>query len=272
MAALNASYNNNSARNLSNEQLFRIAPSIFAVNPSADRSDKYAFISSLDVVEALRGEGFFPVAAAESKARKEEKHGYTKHAVRFRNHDGFAFKGQIISEIVWRNAHDGTGAGELIKGARRLACDNGLIVDAGTIASQKTRHSGDVSDVIEGVYELVKEDETLYQTIEEMQAVQMPEPIQRVFAKTAAGLRWDTDAAPIDTDRLLTIRRSADRSSDVFTTFNVIQENLLRGGLRGKNANGGRLSTRAVNSVSENIKINRALWAMAEEIKNLLAA
>lgn len=271
MATLSANYNNNSARVLSNDQLFRIAPSIFATTPSADRSDKYKFISSIDVVEALRSEGFYPVAAAESKARKEEKFGFTKHAIRFRKHDGFVYKGEVLSEIMWRNAHDGTGAGELLKAARRLACDNGLIVDVGTIASQKTRHSGNVSDVIEGVYELVNEDETLFQSIDEMQALALPAPIQEVFARTAAELRWGNDA-PIDTKQLLTIRRGADRSNDVFTTMNVIQENVIRGGLRGRNANGGRLTTRAVNSVSENIKLNKAIWKMAEEIKTLLAA
>ncbi|EPR5977017.1 TPA: DUF945 domain-containing protein, partial [Citrobacter freundii] len=43
-----------------------------------------------------------------------------------------------------------------------------------------------------------------------------------------------------------------------------IQENLIKGGLSGRNAKGGRSHTRAVRGIDGDVKLNRALWVMAE--------
>jgi hypothetical protein len=45
---------------------------------------------------------------------------------------------------------------------------------------------------------------------------------------------------------------------------------MIQGGLRGKNANGGRMTTRQVTGVSENVRLNRALWTLAEEMARLV--
>jgi len=56
---------------------------------------------------------------------------------------------------------------------------------------------------------------------------------------------------------------------DLWTTFNTVQENLIRGGLRGRTAKGNRTSTRAVKGVSENVRLNKALWTLAEKMAQL---
>jgi hypothetical protein len=274
MATLSARYNNNSGRALDNGTLHALAPSIFAEQAAHDRSEKYTFIPTIQVVEALRSEGFYPVAAAESKARKEEKHGYTKHVIRFRQHDGFTTVGETKPEIVLLNSHDGTSSYQLSAGLFRLVCSNGLIVaDGAALETIKCRHSGNVVDnVIEGTYKIIEEMPNVLQSVEEMKALIVPEKIQTAFARHAAGLRWDAETMPIDPDRLNRANRREDLASDLFTTMNRVQENIIRGGIRGRNANGGRLTTRAVNSVTENVRLNKAVWAMAEEIKTLLAA
>jgi hypothetical protein len=53
-------------------------------------------------------------------------------------------------------------------------------------------------------------------------------------------------------------------------TLNRVQENMIRGGVRGRNVNGGRMSTRAVNSVTENVRLNKALWTLADEMAKIL--
>jgi len=62
-----------------------------------------------------------------------------------------------------------------------------------------------------------------------------------------------------------------DRGADLWRTFNRVQENLMQGGLQGRNANGGRSTTRRVSSVSENIRLNRALWTLADEMAKMAA-
>jgi len=43
---------------------------------------------------------------------------------------------------------------------------------------------------------------------------------------------------------------------------------MLRGGLRGHSESGRRTRTRAVTSVSEDIRLNKALWTMAQALAN----
>lgn len=49
-----------------------------------------------------------------------------------------------------------------------------------------------------------------------------------------------------------------------------MQENLLKGGLSGRTVQGKRTHTRAVNEIDSDVKLNRALWVMAENMMDLL--
>lgn len=266
-------YNNNTGRVLSMTELRQKSPSVFAEQAAADRSGKYTFIPTYQVVEAMQDNGFFPVACMESAARKEEKQGFTKHLIRFRQHDGFSQVGEVKPEIVLLNSHDGTSSYQLTAGLYRLVCANGLIVADSVLDTVKCRHSGNIIDnVIEGTFSIIDNMPKVQQDIEEMRQIALPAPIQNAFAKAAAGLRWDENALPIEPAQLNRSFRAADQAPDIFTTMNRIQENIIRGGIRGRNANNGRMTTRAVNSVTENVRLNKAIWALAEEVKSLMAA
>jgi hypothetical protein len=68
--------------------------------------------------------------------------------------------------------------------------------------------------------------------------------------------------------QLLAPRRTQDVGTDLWSTFNVIQENVVRGGLdaSGPNANGQyrRHTTRAINGIDQDLKLNKALWILAQ--------
>ncbi len=70
--------------------------------------------------------------------------------------------------------------------------------------------------------------------------------------------------------------RYGDRGTDLWTTFNVVQEHLLRGGMRyagyiPAEANQVfpthfvRNTTRPVAGLNEGQRLNKALWTLAEE-------
>ena len=71
--------------------------------------------------------------------------------------------------------------------------------------------------------------------------------------------------------QLLAPRRTADAGSDLWSTFNRVQENIVQGGLTMKSTNGRRMSTRAVAGIDSSVKVNRALWMLAEEMRRLKA-
>ncbi|WP_271898783.1 DUF932 domain-containing protein [Candidatus Phyllobacterium onerii] len=71
-------------------------------------------------------------------------------------------------------------------------------------------------------------------------------------------------------------RRYDDKANDLWTTFNVTQENVIRGGLRGmlldeQGRRVRRVSTRAVNGIDQDIKLNKALWVLSQKMAQLKA-
>lgn len=108
---------------------------------------------------------------------------------------------------------------------------------------------------------------------EAMQAVTLDEGEAQILARAALALKYDDPdkPAPISESQILMPRRYGDRRSDLWMTFNRLQENLIKGGLRGRSANGRRQSTRAVQGIDSDIRLNRSLWLLAEGMRQLKA-
>jgi hypothetical protein len=148
-----------------------------------------------------------------------------------------------------------------------------MIVADSTLQKQAVRHSGDiVGNVIEGVYSIVEDLPQVESKIESFKNIILSNDEQRVFAQSGLSLRWDEDA-PITPEKLLSIKRTDDRRNDLWTVFNRMQENIIKGGLTGFTQDGlgrpKRTTTRAVKSVTENVKLNKALWTLADEMAKL---
>lgn len=256
---------------LVDEQIMRAAPSVFAEAAHESRSSRYTYIPTIDVVNGLRREGFQPFMACQSRTRTEGKQDFTKHMLRFR-HAG-QINSDVANEIILINSHDGTTSYQMLAGCFRFVCQNGMICGE-QFEDFRSRHSGDVvGNVIEGAFRVLNEFQIVDQRREEMKAIQLRPEAQQIFARAALQLKYDPeqDHAPIEPEQLNASRRFDDRGSDLWRTFNRVQENLLRGGLRGRARSGRRTSTREVTGVSENIRLNRALWTLADEMAKLSA-
>ncbi|WP_223907422.1 DUF932 domain-containing protein [Geobacter sp. AOG1] len=240
-------------------------------------SERYSFIPTIEVVRNLKGKGWLPVRATEQRTRIEEKVGFTKHMIRLRQSDAPIIVGEVIPEVVIINAHDGGAAYQAMAGLFRLICSNGLMVDEGTIEKVSVRHSGDViREVAYAAKYIAKEVPRLAKNVKRMQDIILTPDQQRVFATAALDIRYERNdegrsTAPIEPTRLLIPRRYEDRKSNLWTTFNTIQENLIKGGIRGysRSETNRRISTREVKSVSEDVRLNRALWTLATEMTKL---
>jgi hypothetical protein len=62
---------------------------------------------------------------------------------------------------------------------------------------------------------------------------------------------------------LLDPRRVQDTGGDLWTTFNVIQENTIQGGFKGVNQ---KMTTQKLKSIDKLQKVNMALWSQAESL------
>ena len=255
---------------LDNSQLFRIAPSIFANEAHESRSSRYTYIPTIDVLDGLKKEGFQPFFVAQSRSRIEGKSEFTKHMLRLRQ-VGEIEKSEA-NEIILINSHDGTSSYQMMAGCFRFVCQNGMVT-GDIVEDIRVRHKGNiVHNVIDAAYTIVDDFETVTESIDGMKSTLLLPEEQEIFAEAALSLKYDENEAPITPNQLLSTRRIADRNPDLWSNFNRVQENIIRGGLRGRTANGNRTTTREVKSIDNNVKLNKALWILADGMRQLKQA
>jgi len=252
-------------------------PSVLATDKHSSRSERYTYVSTMNVMEALAGEGFHPFSIMQGGSRDEEKRGFTKHLIRFRHAGQAVARGDSQYEVVMLGSHDGTTSTQLFGGFFRGLCQNGTLWFNGDAMKIKVPHVGDiVPQVIEGAYTVVKQGPQALEQLDTFRAIGLNRDEQVAFATAAAQLRFD-DESPVQAPALLVPRRQADRANDLHTVFNVVQENVIRGGLgyEARNERTKRIvhrSTRPVRSVDGDVRLNRALWTLAEEMAKIKGA
>ena len=259
---------------LDHDTLRRLAPSIFADSPWEGMSRRYRMVPTIEVVGMPADRGFRPVRAGQSRSRIAGKGDFTRHLIRSR-HDGYLghAAGAEVPELVLTNSHDGTSAYRFMSGIFRLVCSNGLVVQSSDFGSIGVRHSGGADferRVIDATYEVIEDAPRTLEKIEAWKAIELTPPQREAFARTAIEVREAT--VEITPAQVLAPRRGKDRRPDLWTTANVIQESIIRGGVRGVSATTGRrMRTRAVASVAEDVRLNRALWALTERMAELVS-
>lgn len=251
---------------LSDDQIKRFAPSVFAETPWQSMTSKYLFIPTVEIVQAMRKEGFEVVQALQGNSRIEGKADFTKHMLRFALPQAQQVNGSV-PELVLINSHDGTTSYRLMMGVFRMICQNGLLMASNVIEDLKFRHSKSLADeIIDGTGTLVREIPRVNDQIERLSEIKLLPREMAAFATAAHSLRWEPGQAPVEASQLLNARRIEDRAPDLYTTLNVVQENIMKGGLRGMTSTKKPTTTRAVQGVTENVRLNQALSVLASEL------
>ena len=253
---------------LQNQELLKIAPSIGTLHPHEKVSSKYKLIPTIEIVNILRKEGWIPTKVTEADFRKLDNKGFQKHMIRFQ-HPDLILKDEAI-EAVLINSHNRSCAYKLMTGVYRFICANGMVL-GDTFDSVRVRHVNfDSQDVIEASYEVLETAPIVAESIEEMKDTYLEESEREAYAKSALHVVYDDpEEAPVKTWQLLSSRRSIDCKPDLWTTFNTVQENIIKGGLRGRCKTGKRIKTRPVKAIDRNVRLNRALWTLTEKMKEL---
>jgi hypothetical protein len=258
---------------LSDDQIRRVAPSIFADGKHESRSERYTYIPTIDVLRGLRNEGFQPFMVCQTRVRAQDKREFTKHLIRMR--PASEITGEDVNEIILLNSHDGSSGFQLLGGVYRFVCQNGMVAGE-TIGEVRVPHRGNiVQNVINGAFDVLDGFDLIREQKDGMKAVTLDRDEQYAFARSALALRYDpsdTEApAPVTESQLLAPRRFEDRRDDLWTVFQRTQENLTKGGLHGRSRSGRSMSTRPITGIDQNVKLNRALWMLAESMRQLKA-
>jgi hypothetical protein len=257
------SHNSAFQSTLSEEALRERVPAVFAAGAHERLSSAYTFISTQRVLHALSSVGFLPVEARQAGRARSPVH--ARHLIRLRRRYETVRLRDAIPEILFLNSHDGTSAYQLRVGLFRVACTNGLIVSMGIFPVWRVTHRGDVvRDVVCAALRISERFEMLAASVERMERTVLDEGQRIEFAAQALALRFPKDLQPsMQPSQVLVPRRPEDVGNDLWRTFNVVQENILRGGLARRSASNRLTRTRRITAIAEDVRLNSGLWEMA---------
>lgn len=256
--------------------LERTVPSIFATQGGLNTSDRYKQIPTIQIVEQLEKEGFEITKATQTNSRSNDKRDFAKHMLRFRHKDATPTVDGLFPEVILVNSHDGSSCYSLMAGIYRFICQNGLIVTDGHSEEIKVRHQGDiVGNVIEGTYTVIENAKNAITRAAAMREIQLTPEERLEFAAAACAIKFEDSKQDYNPLNFLMARNHQDNhATDLFSTFNVVQENIIKGGIRTYSLNdkGQRVkrnATKAIKGIDTDIKLNKALWSLAEKMLQL---
>src|SRR6516162_1722472 len=267
-------------RFLTEDEIRSAAPSVFATTAHESRSVQFKPIETYGIVRKLEEEGFGVVGAKQSVTRLPDRKPFAKHMLRLRKKDEVQRRvGDTVFETLLQNANDGTSHYDLLAALFRVRCLNSMVAMDTQMSTQRVRHSGDVAPkVIEGVFSVLKDAERALSTPYQWGQIQLAAPEQMFLAEAAHAIRFPVDennnaTTNVKPEQMLHVRRTGDIGDDLWTVFNRVQENVVRGGLNnyGYNAEGRfrRAHTREVKGIDQSTALNRALWTLGEKMAAL---
>ena len=233
------------------------------------RSDRYNFVSTKQVLEVFKAHGWLPVAVQETKVRNYSKQGFQKHLVKLRQSDQAELKnvGDEILELSLKASHDGSSTWELLLGLFRLVCGNGVIATIGDFGSFRILHKGMTDQkVADAILHVLDYGPNLLERVKEFKAIPLTDSMQNHFARQAIELVNEGKEFIIKPEDLLASRRPEDNASDLWTTFNRVQENVIRGGIARTTKQGKSRKMRQVKNIDRNVKLNQGLWKIADQL------
>lgn len=262
------------------QELQLAVPSAFARQPHDSRTRKYGFVPTFEIINGLMQAGFQPFKAEQSRTRIVGMKEYVKHMIQFRHADWAPVNAvdDTVPTVTLVNSHNGACVYTLLASLLKLACLNGLLISDEVFGELKVRHNGDITrQVLEGSTRILEASQRSLDIVRQWSALQLTDGEQLAYAEAARTLRFaDAEGkivTPITAEQLLAPRRAEDANrSDLYNTMNRVQEHLIRGGDHGTVLNDGRrrnITTRAVNGITESVKLNQSLWVLSQRMAEL---
>jgi hypothetical protein len=251
---------------LNETDLRAICPAIYGDRADSRVSDRYTFASTAEILPVLRDHGFVPTKVQTRKHANE----FSKHLVELYHQRDLEKmrlgKAAEIPRVILINSHDRSSRLRIMAGFFRLVCSNGMIVSSGMNNSLNVMHMKldqvGIQTLASGVTGLLN---TASEQVELFKQRKLSKIEQSVLANYAVEVRYRNYATPkIEAKQMLTTRRDEDKADDLWSVFNRVQENVVRGGLpmlTGRKSGG-------IKSFEFGINANRRLWAGAEAMNS----
>lgn len=240
-----------------------------ATRPHERVSDKYNFVHTADIIASMKKHGWEVSRYAYNKAKSRD--GYQRHCVEFLNDKKqFNIVGDERPRLMLINSHDATTAARLEYGFIRLACTNGLVVPVGVNHDYSFRHlKVDETEVANFLEDIVQGLAQAQSRMKEFKKIQLNNSQVMMFAKAAVEIRKRYYTTELVLESTVEAKRNEDKSQDLWTVYNRIQENVTSGGARQILVNSSddkKMERRLlpITSIKNDIEINKALWSVME--------
>jgi hypothetical protein len=277
---------------LSADDIARRAPAVFADSKAQRLTSRYQSLRTDTLLPILADYGYQPTQAAQKRSRKIaglDQH--SAHLLAFSKTSDIYTNDDIRPEIVLYNSHNGTSSVKLYAGAYRFICSNGIVAGDGFSATayHSRKALSGFEEMLRGVIANMPK---LLDRIDTMRQQSLDYDARYALAKQAVMKRWQLldDAAVEAMQRggnvkrgsyadnhtindVLGMQRAEDAGIDAWTTFNRIQENVLRGNAFVRSVVGDdnevvvrQRKARPITNISEHVRINSELWDIASEL------
>ena len=249
------------------------APAIFATEPASYiNQNRYHFTPTFEIIDMMQDMGYLLTAAKQSKTKIELRRNHGVHIVEFQHPDLYVKDGtnneiEARPTIVMVNSSDGSRPFDFQMGMFRLVCSNGLIVKDKDLGGFKERHTKyNFADLKSLISQKV---DSLPKTIDKINTwngIEMTAKDRFAFATEALALRLSSDRTPEEYEirDILSPKRAADKHNNLWCTYNVVQENLIKGGFQLNER-----QARPITNPWQDLELNKGLWALAEKFETV---
>ena len=255
---------------LSNEALFKVAPSIFSESPIEGVSDKYAFVPTHKLLDIFRDAGYYPIMASESKVRDEENQGYQKHIIQFRSLENLLRPNakDEYEDIVLTNSHNRTSSFIVDLAIFRIVCSNMLVVPSKSFVHHSIVHVGFTQEKVKNaIAEVTSYMPKIKEIVATFKSISLTPSEEQMLANAAIDIRFDTNTHYIKADELLKVNYPEDNAPTLWSAYNRIQEAMIRGGVKMKNLITNKTFTsKAISGIDATIKFNKELFEAVEKV------
>lgn len=235
--------------------------------PHPDTSERYMFIDTKKVIHDMADLGYV-VAGFRFPQARTKSGTFALHEVDFRRPGDVDRPNGEAPRIIFHNSYDGSKRAKIVAGVIRFICSNGLVT--GSINTNESfLHLGDYEEALMARLRQVGEESVkTFDKIESFRKVSLDKQLYLDMAEEGARLRFpvgEEDPLPVDPEHLLMPRRWEDRGSDLWTNWNKLQENLLKGGIPLAGKDDTLRTTRPLNQIQKSFELNEGLWALLEK-------
>jgi len=260
------------------DQIRNAAPAAFAPVASPEMSDRYAHVTTANLVTALLDDGWNVVQADQVRSRKESNREHGKHRIVL-THPELPEHAEGRPQMYIGNSSNGESAVRLLGGFLRAACLNQMYAGVKVIGGVFHHAGSSLEDrIVAGARNLRANFDRVISKYDLWNQIELSPEQQAAFAREAMALRWPNLA--VDSVDLMSValtpQRSADGGASLWKTYNRVQERVIKGGFHARftevdelgNARTFDRSIRKITGLSASERINTGLWDLAETVES----